>query len=341
MRTNTYTGFTALLVVLFLAVSPAWVFAIGTDITSITTRTISTSPFSIGGIAGDSQFAGGVFTLNFSGNVQSITGFTFPGGEVSTDRTISAKVYVRRSPVTDGRKNGYYQGVLDQTTSTFNFSSAGPLSEDELFDLNNILAGPDNVFTNTGANLAGVPYNGNVSIERLDFILEKKVKVNKDDKGKDKDDNKGVGFSIFERGVPTGHDGFGIAAITGVDELGHPTSYGPVYIIAAGSWGLTPLVVPIPQYYFLNNMGADHPGLPINPALTIPSNQTFGGVLIRADELVPSGQLIYGYSLFGPDVTCTSETLVNVADACFPKNTGAAGGIDLGAPNLGALTLRK
>jgi hypothetical protein len=239
--------------------------------------------------------------------------------------------------------------MLDQGAGTFNFSSAGPFSEQELFDLNNILAGPDNVFTNTGSNLGGVPYNGNVSIERVDFVLDKKITVKdhdrrgKDDddrRGKDRDD-KGVGIAVFERGVPTGHDGFGVAAITDVDELGHPTSYGPVYIVPAGSWGLTPLVTPIPQYYFLNNAAPDHPGLPINPALTIPPNQTFGGVLIRADELVPPGQHIYGYSLFGPDVTCTPETLVDVANACFPKNTGVIGGIDLGASNLGILQLQK
>jgi hypothetical protein len=321
--------------VLFSALSPARVHAIGTDITSIMTRTVSTAATSVGNVAGDSEFAGGVFTLNFGGEAELVTELTFLGGTANTDKAIPAKVYVRRKPVTDGRQLAYYQGTLNAGTNTFNFRSVGPLSEERLFDLNNILAGPDNVFTNTGANLGGVPYNGNASIERVDFVLERKDKDK--DKGKAKGENKKLGFAVLERGA--GHDGFGIAAITGVDALGHPTSYGPVYIIPAGSWGLPPLVVPIPQYYFLNNAGADHPGLSINPALTIPANQTMGGVLIRADELVPPGRKVYGYSLFGPDVTCTPEALVNVADACFPANTGTAGGIDFAAPNLGGLLL--
>jgi len=329
-----------LLMVLFSAISPARVLALGSDITSIKTRTISTAASSVSGITGNSQFTGGVFNLNFGGQAQFITEFTFEEGTVNTDKAIPAKAYVRRNPVTDDRQQGYYQGTLDSSSNTFNFLSAGPLSEEMLFNVNNILAGPDDVFINTGANLGGVLYNGNVSIERLDFVLDKAVKVNKD-KDKDKGDDKGIGFAIFDRGTPTTHDPFGIAAITSVDELGNPTSYGPIHMIAAGTWGLTPLVVPIPQYYLLNNGGSDHPGLPINPTLTIPSNQTLGGVLIRADELVSSGT-IYGYSLFAADVTCTSETLVNVTDACFPTNTGAAaGGLDLAVPNLGALFLNK
>ena len=54
MPRNTYIGFSVLLMVLFMGVSPGRVLALGTDITSITTRTISTTPFSISGITGNS-----------------------------------------------------------------------------------------------------------------------------------------------------------------------------------------------------------------------------------------------------------------------------------------------
>ncbi|WP_190958854.1 hypothetical protein [Nostoc paludosum] len=310
----------------FLCLSSAQAQIIGQDITSITTDTVLFPSISLKKVAGDSEFAGSTFTVNFGGQIQSITGLTIPGGS-ATFRSIPAVVQIRRKPATDPRKLAYYQGSFNSSSKTFNFLSVGPLSEKTLFSINNILAGPDNVFTNVGANLAGTPYNGNASIERLDFVLAKPVKAS----------NK-IGFTVFERGLPTGHDGFGIAAITSVDKHGNPTSYGPIYTIAASTWGKTPLQDPIPQYYFLNN-AANNRGLLINPALTIPPNQVLGGILIRTHELVSPGQKVYGYSLFAPDVTCTRTTLLNVANSCFPTNTGTNGGIDLAAPNLGAVFL--
>ncbi|WP_341530426.1 hypothetical protein WKK05_14775 [Nostoc sp. UHCC 0302] len=92
---------------------------------------------------------------------------------------------------------------------------------------------------------------------------------------------------------------------------------------------------------FLNNAANNNRGIPIKPALTIPSNQVLGGILIRTDELVSPRQKIYGYSLFAPDVTCTPTTLLNVANSCFPTNTGTNGGINIAAPNLGAVFLES
>ncbi|WP_373527861.1 hypothetical protein [Nostoc sp.] len=313
----------------FLCFTSAQAQVIGQDITSITTDTALLPTTSINNVVGDSEFAGSTFTLKFGGQIQSITGLTITGDR-ATFRSIPAFVQIRRNPATDGRRLAYYQGSFNSSSNTFNFLSFGPLPEKTLFSINNILAGPDNVFTNTGANLGGTLYNGNASIERLDFVLFRSVKAN----------NK-IGFTIFERGLPTGHDGFGIAAITSVNKDGNPTSYGPIYVIAASTWGKTPLQDPIPQYYFLNNAANNNRRIPVNPALTIPQNQVLGGILIRTDELVLPGQKVYGYSLFAPDVTCTPLTLLNVANSCFPTNTGTNGGIDLAAPNLGAVFLKS
>nr|MDZ7947436.1 hypothetical protein [Nostoc sp. EfeVER01] len=313
----------------FLYFNSAQAQIIGEDITSITTDTASFPTISITKVAGDSEFAGNTFTLNFGGQIESITGLTTTEGS-TTFRSIPAFVQIRRNPATDDRKLAYYRGSFDSSSKTFNFLSLGPLPEKTLFSINNILAGPDNVFTNIGANLGGTPYNGNASIERLDFVLVRPVKAS----------NK-IRFTVFERGLPTGHDGFGIAAITSVDKHGNPTSYGPIYVIAASTWGKTPLQDPIPQYYFLNNAAKNNREIPINPALTIPPNQVLGGLLIRTDELVSQGKKVYGYSLFAPDVTCTPKTLLNVANSCFPTNTGTNGGIDLAAPNLGAVFLES
>lgn len=144
----------------FLGFSPALAQVIGTDITSITTRTTSSFTTSFSDVKSDSEFAGSTFTLNFGGNIQSITSFTLTGGS-AVSATLPSRVCIRRNPTIDKRQQAYYQGTFDENTNAFNFLSLSPLSEEALFSVNNILAGPDNVFTNIGANLGGIPYKGN------------------------------------------------------------------------------------------------------------------------------------------------------------------------------------
>ncbi|WP_414581469.1 hypothetical protein [Scytonema sp. PCC 10023] len=258
---------------------------------------------------------------------QSITSFSFNGGTATLDEAISANVYVRRNPRTDDRQLAWYFGTFDGN-NTFTFLSSGPLSQEQLLSENNILAGFDNVFTNTGANVEGTPYNGNASIERVDFVL--KTPVEASDR---------TGFVVLERGAPNGHDGFGIAAITQVSSSGKPSGYGSVVKIPASSWGKVPLVTPIPQTYVVNNIANAGTGVAQNPALTVPAGQTLGGIIIKTSELISPGQTIYGYSIFSPDVTCSPAQLVNVNNPCFPLDTKAEGGIDLPSVNLGAVKL--
>jgi len=300
---------------------------IGTEITSITTKTTAAPINSVSGAQGDSQFEGGTYNLNFLGLTQSITSFSFDGGTATLDEAVSANVYVRRNPRTDDRQLAWYFGTFD-ANNTFTFLSSGPLSQEQLFSENNILAGFDNVFTNTGANVGGTPYNGNASIERVDFVLKTPVEA-----------SNRTGFVVLERGAPNGHDGFGIAAITKVNSSGKPISYGSVVKIPANSWGKVPLVTPIPQTYFLNNIADGATGNAKNPALTVPAGQTLGGIVIKTSELISPGQTIYGYSIFGPDVTCSPAQLVNVNNPCFPSDTKTEGGIDVPSVNLGAVKL--
>ena len=62
--------------------------------------------------------------------------------------------------------------------------------------------------------------------------------------------------------------------------------------------------------------------------------------MIRTGVMAMSGQNIYGYSIFGIDVTCSSTELTNIQNSCFPSETGTNGGIDLPAANLGAVSLQ-
>lgn len=319
-----------LLLGLFPRLSVAQSQSIGTDIASIDTITTANSSNSIAEVKGDSEFNGNSYTLNFLGLTQSIKELSFEAGKATVEGAIPAKVYVQRKPSRDTRQLAWYFGVLNSDRKVFTFLSSGPLSEEQLFSGNNILAGYDNVFTNTGANVQNRPYNGNASIERVDFVLETPIQAS---------DNKG--FVVLERGGITGHDGFKIAAITGINRSNRPTSYGSVFTLEANSWGKVPLVTPIPKTYFVNNVADGGTETPKNPALTVPAGQTLGGVLIRTGVLAKPGQEIYGYSIFGADVTCSSTELTNVQNSCFPSNTGTNGGIDLPAVNLGAVSLQS
>ncbi len=335
-RLNTSVGiclFFGLSLVLFINLFSGRVVAqsvpIGTDITSITIKTTAAPINSVSGVKGDSEFEGGIYQLNFLGLTQSITSLDFDGGKATLNEAPPVKVYVRRKPRTDDRQLAWYFGTFDDN-NTFTLLAASPLSEQQLFSENNILAGFDDVFTNTGANVGGTLYNGNASIERVDFVLNTSVEA-----------NDGTGFVVLERGVPNGHDGFSIAAITKVNSSGKLIGYGPVVKIPASSWGKVPLVTPIPQTYFLNNIADGGTGTAQNPALTVPAGQTLGGIVIKTSELVSPGQTIYGYSLFGPDVTCSSAELVNVNNPCFPSDTKTEGGIDLPSVNLGLVKLQS
>jgi len=319
-----------LLLGLVLKVSVAQNQGIGIDITSIDITTTANSSNSIAKVNGDSEFEGNLYTLNFLGLTQSIKELSFQAGKATVEGATPAKVYIHRKPSRDTRQLAWYFGTLNSDSKVFTLLSSGPLSEEQLLSENNILAGPDNVFTNTGANIQNKPFNGNSSIERIDFVLKVPIQAS---------DN--TAFVVLEHGAVAGHDGFKIAAITGVNQAAQPTAYGSVFTLEANSWGKVPLVTPIPQSYLVNNVADGGTGIPKNPALTIPAGQTLGGVLIRTSVLANPGQEIYGYSLFGPDVTCSSKQLTNVQNSCFPSNTGTNGGIDLPAANLGAVSLQS
>ena len=328
-----FLGCLGLLLVLLLGFFPKFSVAqsqsIGTDITSISIITTANSSNSTSEIRGDSEFEGNTYTLNFLGLTQSIKELSFETGKATVEGATPAKVDVQRKPRQDTRQLAWYFGSFNPDRQAFTFLSSGPLSEEQLFSGNNILAGYDNVFTNTGANVQNRPYNGNASIERVDFVLETPIQASEN-----------TAFVVLERGAIAGHDGFKIAAITGVNQSDKPTSYGSVFTLEANTWGKVPLVTPIPQTYFVNNIANGGKGSPQNPALTVPAGQTLGGVLIRTNALASPGEEIYGYSLFGIDVTCSSNQLTNVQNSCFPSDTGTNGGIDLPVANLGAVSLQ-
>ncbi len=195
----------------------------------------------------------------------------------------------------------------------------------------NLFQGTDNLFTNSSSGTANFS-----NVERADFVVSGGFTSAND-----------LGVSVFERGVTSGHDLFKVAAITGIDGSGNPTSFGSLLTLANGTWGTTAL----------RTTAQTPPSSPANPNYTVLNGgttgtftntaditgQNIGGVVIRLSELVPSGTTIYGYALFAGDTavsgTCTATGLADINNtACYPTNTAQAnGGIDLMAGNVGII----
>lgn len=298
------------------------------NITGITTKTTSGTANSVTGNGGGGSYSSTTnYTLNFAGTTTAITGFSTDLGVGTVNTALSTTFNIRRNPTTNNSQIVWYQG--SQSGNTFNLQAGGPLTEDAALAANNILVGSDNLFVNTGNGA-----NNNTANERLDYVVGSGIAV-----GNTK------GFTIFERGDTTAHDGFKIAAITGVDSSGNPNNYGTLYTVASG-WG-TAALNGTNNYYILNNSSASGAGAPQNPSSS--ANQSIGGVFISTDLLASAGTTIYGYSLFSSDTpdSCIGNSLVDYTNrTCFPStpDSGAAtagAGIDLVAANLGAVSYRR
>jgi hypothetical protein len=188
--------------------------------------------------------------------------------------------------------------------------------------------GTDNVFTNA-SNGDG----NNNNIERVDVVFPGGLNTATPNQ---------AGFAIFDRGANYQHDGFKIAAITGVDAAGNPTSFGTVRTCIAGNgssnggWGhpSTANGNKMLPSYVLRKDAAD---LFLRVSSNV--NQEIGGVFYSfADLGISSGQHLYGYALLGPDgiASPTSAQLLNLNDvSVYPTNTteSSGGGLDLVAVN--------
>jgi hypothetical protein len=161
--------------------------------------------------------------------------------------------------------------------------------------------------------------NRPAEIERADFVFRSGVTTSQD-----------LAAVFFDRGLLAAHDGFKIAPILSIDSVGNPVSYGSLISIEAG-WGNTNL-----------RPGGGADDLLLYPELTNSTgefrivnsvNQQVGGILLPLSLFSDSPLTIYGYSLFGPDVTDGGNP-ANLVDwknsTYFPQDTSnAIGGLDL------------
>ena len=108
-----------------------------------------------------------------------------------------------------------------------------------------------------------------------------------------------VGFIVSEK---SGNNGFKIAAITGVDFFGNPSSYGPLVTIDLGNYG-----EPNPPilWRFLENAATPPHG---EPQGVFNSSEQVGISLVTFAQLgIGINQQVFGISVFGIDVTGTGS----------------------------------
>ncbi len=241
-------------------------------------------------------------------------------------------VGVRRNSSTGNADNSSVWYANDSSNCATNMYAPHATDYGTLLKSNNLLAGSDNTFANgTAAN------TGN--IERLDFIFKSGITA-----------TSSLSFAVFDRGDAGVHDGFGIAVITSlngsVDSNGvkTPTAYAQLTRVAGG-WGGTANPVQDLNYTLFRYSNGNN--ISSSDANNETGTQGIGGLVFSTADLgITAGTKIYGYSLFGYDVTSdnNSANLVNYTNTTyFPTNTDSttgSGGIDLAAVNGLALTGR-
>jgi hypothetical protein len=274
---------------------------------------------------------------NGSSNQLKLVSFTANSKSYVISNTPGVIVKLRRvdNPNVSGNRNILYcestfASATACVTSPRQLDFKAPYSDDMTTFLNNNVLnhGTDNIFTN-----AGNGDGNNNNIERVDVIFTTGVSSALPND---------MGFILCERGNNNAHDGFRIAAILSKNAGNDPTSFGAVKTCVAGngsnngSWG-HPTIANGNRQLAAYVLRKD----PAEAYLRVSSNvnQELGGVFFSLTDLgVAANQIIYGYSLIGPDgianpssaqLLSTSNTLV------YPTTTTEVlgGGLDLIAVN--------
>jgi len=299
------------------------------DVTSIvlgTTNDGASTQTPLGG--GTSGFSTSTnYTLNYNGAHDNITSYASADGTylpIAYPGTITTTLVRVAGPYAN-YNNVVYSRLASHVSGTDTYELNAPFNGDEqsVFNSNNINAGTDDLFGNQGDG------NGdNNNIERLDVVFSDGVVA-----------TTSLAFAVFERGVVAGHDPFGIAAITAVDAMGHPTAYGPLVRFGSGSnygtYGQSALLPTDTSWIVTRNLVSDQGAPATSPSANI-TNQSIGGVTVAvvgptsANALgITAGTTIYGYSLVGGDVT-ESDDLLHPENFPLDSNSATgAGGIDL------------
>ena len=284
--------------------------------------TFTGCPLTIGSYSWSNGSNNQLKLLSFMANSKTYLVAGVPGVLVKLQRVNNANVTGNRSILYS--ETTAASAVACPIIAQLDFKA--PYNDDmSTFLNNNVLNhGTDNIFTNA-SNGDG----NNNNIERVDVIFPSGVSSSNPAE---------AGFILCERGANNAHDGFRIAAVLTKDGSNNPASFGAVKTCTAGngsnngSWGHPSIAHGNKQLaaYVLRKEAAES-------YLRVSSNvnQEIGGVFFSLADLgVAANQVIYGYSLIGPDGTAnpSSAQLLNINNsAVYPTTTTEVqgGGLDL------------
>jgi Secretion system C-terminal sorting domain len=301
---NLYVNLPRIYCLLFFFLFTKTILQAQTAITAVTTsNTTATSSQSY--VIGTNTYNWGLAPNN---NVVLVDGFTAGGLPYTYASFLTGNVKLRR--VNNANVSGNFTLIWAETITSgtiFNMLPDYQGDMEPFFNNRVYNKGTDNFFDNSSGN--------SNNVERLDWIVSAGFSTAAPAK---------LGFAIFERGAAAAHDPFCIAAITSLDAMGNPATYGSIVRVATASYGDPG---PAVSYRILK---AAQPG---NLADAGTGSQTRGGVVVSLQNLgIAASTTIYGYSLFANDLpaSATPANLVNFNNATFfPTNTGNPGGIDL------------
>ncbi len=265
--------------------------------------------------------------FTFQNTTIQLNQFTAGGVPYQTGR-VAESAFTRRNAVNANQSSVWYRGA---TGTGAPFLGTYSNTYADLLLGNNVSRGSDNTFANGNALAEG-------NIERLDFMWNGGITALST-----------FAVAVFERGAVNVHDGFRVALITGVDGAGDPdtqisntpTAYSTL-VAQPGGWGATnfdtPQTPPEFGYTLFRYTAGDNITTGNTPSES--GTQGLSGLVFNLAAFgVAPGTTIFGYSIFGFDVTDNnnSANLVDWRNATYyPTNTTGVtgtGGIDLAAIN--------
>ncbi len=285
-------------------------FGAVSDVLSIQTDPITGSASVVTNVPGAGTDSGYTsahnYNVNYAGNDLAITQITTATGTYNAGPIANSTV-INRSASDPDTDIVFQQGTVAPTSTDLFLQGPQVSGAQQALSGNNLLIGADNVLNNSGN-----PNGNNSDIQRIDLLFTSGITAS---------DNSV--FAIFDRGVSGAHDGFKIAAITGMSG-GVPTTYGPLMDITTGSWGNTNIISS--ETYSVTRKNDAVASDAFHPSDQ--TDQAIGGVVIPTTFLATAGTKIFGYSLFATDVTNSGTALANIAN--FPTSTTETnGGLDL------------
>ncbi len=200
-----------------------------------------------------------------------------------------------------------------ETTGTFLINAPEVTSMENALVSNNINIGYDNIFQNNNANV----HYGN--IERIDYIIPNGFTPEAGS------DFRKIGFTIYDGGA----DGnpFKIAGISALNNLKDPVGYlVPLTSITTTNYG-NKLLSPFVDFVIFQK-DPDFNICESRPSIKV--NQNMRGVFVSLASLgFVEGQKVYGFSIFGNDISAASTEAYLLDYESFPTNTNSNDMLDL------------